>query len=166
MGAAILRPTKPVIFQILPELLVGRGTAPPAPPFQNLAKYASFLSGQFGQLAIRHVSTLRVLVQFSDDLSRQIGVSHIVVFINKVDAADQEMVELVSFLPRATLKNEGLLICITDSVAGDKQLLCNKFQVEMETRELMSQFGFDGDNCPIVAGSALCALEVCTNHVD
>ncbi|EFA09578.1 elongation factor Tu, mitochondrial [Tribolium castaneum] len=58
-------------------------------------------------------------------LAKQIGVDHLVVFINKVDAADKEMVELV----------------------------------EMEIRELMTQMGFDGDNVPIVAGSALCALE-------
>ncbi|EDS43859.1 elongation factor tu [Culex quinquefasciatus] len=58
-------------------------------------------------------------------LAKQIGVNHIVVFINKVDAADAEMVELV----------------------------------EMEIRELMSEMGFDGDNVPIIKGSALCALE-------
>ena len=29
----------------------------------------------------------------------------------------------------------------------------------MEIRELMSQIGYDGDNVPFVAGSALCALE-------
>ncbi|XP_063702630.1 elongation factor Tu [Culicoides brevitarsis] len=58
-------------------------------------------------------------------LAKQIGISHIVVFINKVDAADAEMVELV----------------------------------EMEIRELMTEMGYDGDNAPIVKGSALCALE-------
>nr|CAD7456697.1 unnamed protein product [Timema tahoe] len=58
-------------------------------------------------------------------LAKQIGVNHIVVFINKVDAADQEMVELV----------------------------------EMEIRELMGEMGYDGDNIPVVSGSALCALE-------
>ncbi len=31
--------------------------------------------------------------------------------------------------------------------------------VEMEIRELMSQIGYDGDNVPFIAGSALCALE-------
>ncbi|KAI9298417.1 elongation factor Tu [Neoconidiobolus thromboides FSU 785] len=31
--------------------------------------------------------------------------------------------------------------------------------VEMEMRELLSHYGFDGDNTPIVQGSALCALE-------
>lgn len=58
-------------------------------------------------------------------LSKQIGVEHIVVFINKVDAADSEMVDLV----------------------------------EMEIRELMSEMGYDGDNVPVIKGSALCALE-------
>ncbi|RLU25768.1 hypothetical protein DMN91_001927 [Ooceraea biroi] len=58
-------------------------------------------------------------------LAKQIGIQHIVVFINKVDAADSEMVELV----------------------------------EMEVRELFSEMGYDGDNIPVVKGSALCALE-------
>ncbi|BES97744.1 Elongation factor 1-alpha 1 [Nesidiocoris tenuis] len=58
-------------------------------------------------------------------LAKQIGIDHIVVYINKVDAADQEMVDLV----------------------------------EMEIRELMSEMGFDGENLPIVKGSALSALE-------
>jgi len=58
-------------------------------------------------------------------LAKQIGVNHIVVFINKVDSADKEMVELV----------------------------------EMEIRELLTEMGFDGENIPIIAGSALCALE-------
>ncbi|KAL1895529.1 translation elongation factor Tu [Ceratocystis pirilliformis] len=31
--------------------------------------------------------------------------------------------------------------------------------VEMEMRELLSTYGFDGDNTPVVMGSALCALE-------
>jgi elongation factor Tu len=30
--------------------------------------------------------------------------------------------------------------------------------VEMELRDLLSQYGFDGENTPIVTGSALCAL--------
>ncbi|XP_049835739.1 elongation factor Tu, mitochondrial [Schistocerca gregaria] len=58
-------------------------------------------------------------------LAKQIGVNHIVVFINKVDAADKEMVELV----------------------------------EMEMRELLTEMGYDGDNIPVIKGSALCALE-------
>lgn len=31
--------------------------------------------------------------------------------------------------------------------------------VEMEMRELLSSYGFDGDETPIIMGSALCALE-------
>lgn len=31
--------------------------------------------------------------------------------------------------------------------------------VEMEMRELLTTYGFDGDNTPIILGSALCALE-------
>lgn len=58
-------------------------------------------------------------------LAKQIGVEHIIVYVNKVDAADDEMVELV----------------------------------EMEIRDLMTEMGFDGDNLPVVRGSALCALE-------
>lgn len=58
-------------------------------------------------------------------LARQIGIEKVVVYLNKVDVADKETVELV----------------------------------EMELRELMTELGFDGDNTPIIQGSALCALE-------
>ncbi|KAK6638452.1 hypothetical protein RUM44_008881 [Polyplax serrata] len=58
-------------------------------------------------------------------LAKQIGIKNIIVFINKVDAADAEMIELV----------------------------------EVEIRELLSEMGYDGDNIPIIKGSALCALE-------
>ena len=47
------------------------------------------------------------------------------VYVNKVDAADEEMVELV----------------------------------EMEIRELLTEMGFDGDNIPVIKGSALAAVE-------
>jgi elongation factor Tu len=58
-------------------------------------------------------------------LACQIGVPSIVVFMNKVDQADDdEMLELV----------------------------------EMETRDLLSAYGYDGDNVPFVRGSALQAL--------
>jgi len=30
--------------------------------------------------------------------------------------------------------------------------------VEMEVRELLSQYDFDGDDCAFIKGSALCAL--------
>ncbi|XP_026180437.1 elongation factor Tu, mitochondrial [Mastacembelus armatus] len=59
-------------------------------------------------------------------LARQIGVEHVVVFINKADAVeDKEMLDLV----------------------------------EIEIRELLTEFGYDGENTPVVIGSALCALE-------
>ncbi|GAA7240441.1 elongation factor Tu [Helicobacter pylori] len=59
-------------------------------------------------------------------LSRQVGVPHIVVFLNKQDMVDdQELLELV----------------------------------EMEVRELLSMYEFPGDDAPIIAGSALRALE-------
>lgn len=32
--------------------------------------------------------------------------------------------------------------------------------VELEVRELLTEFGFDGENTPVVVGSALCALQV------
>lgn len=60
-------------------------------------------------------------------LARQVGVPYIVVFMNKMDAADPELAELV----------------------------------EMEIRELLSKYSFDGDNTPIIKGSAAKALEAC-----
>ena len=58
-------------------------------------------------------------------LAKQVGVPKIVVFLNKMDMADEELVELI----------------------------------EMDVRELLSVNGFDGDNAPIIKGSALKALE-------
>lgn len=40
-------------------------------------------------------------------LSKQIGISHIVVFINKIDAADQEMVDLVEMEIRELMTEMG-----------------------------------------------------------
>ena len=58
-------------------------------------------------------------------LARQVNVTRIVVFLNKVDIVDDpEMIDLV----------------------------------EMEVRELLSFYNFDGDNTPIIRGSALGAL--------
>lgn len=34
--------------------------------------------------------------------------------------------------------------------------------VELEIRELLTEFGYDGENTPVVIGSALCALEART----
>uniref|UniRef100_A0A8D1AZK6 Elongation factor Tu, mitochondrial n=1 Tax=Sus scrofa TaxID=9823 RepID=A0A8D1AZK6_PIG len=59
-------------------------------------------------------------------LAKQIGVEHVVVYVNKADAVqDSEMVELV----------------------------------ELEIRELLTEFGYKGEETPIIVGSALCALE-------
>merc|ERR1719230_1262900 len=59
-------------------------------------------------------------------LAKQVGVEHMVVFINKADMMDDpEMLELV----------------------------------EMEMRELLDTYGFDGDSTPFVTGSATCALD-------
>jgi elongation factor Tu len=57
-------------------------------------------------------------------LARQVNVPSIVVFLNKIDIADPELVELV----------------------------------EMELRELLTGYGFPGDDIPIIRGSALGAL--------
>ncbi len=60
-------------------------------------------------------------------LARQVGVPHIVVFLNKQDQVDdEELLELV----------------------------------ELEVRELLSDYDFPGDDIPIVSGSALKAVEV------
>ncbi len=59
-------------------------------------------------------------------LARQVGVPHIVVFLNKCDMVDDE--ELIDL-------------------------------VEMEVRDLLSEYEFDGDNAPVIRGSALKALE-------
>ena len=58
-------------------------------------------------------------------LAHQVNVPKIVVFLNKMDLADPELVELV----------------------------------EMDVRELLSKNGYDGDNAPIIKGSATKALE-------
>jgi elongation factor Tu len=62
-------------------------------------------------------------------LARQVGVPHLVVFLNKKDMVDDdELLELV----------------------------------ELEVRELLTEYGFPGDDIPIVAGSALKAVEAMT----
>ena len=58
-------------------------------------------------------------------LAHQVNVPKIVVFLNKMDLADPELVELV----------------------------------EMDVRELLTKNGYDGDNAPIIKGSATKALE-------
>ncbi len=59
-------------------------------------------------------------------LGRQVGIPHMVVYMNKVDQVDdEELLELV----------------------------------EMEIRELLNEYDYPGDDIPIIAGSALAALE-------
>ena len=58
-------------------------------------------------------------------LAKQVGVPKIVVFLNKVDLADAELLDLV----------------------------------EMEIRELLDKYDFDGDNTPIIRGAAYPALQ-------
>jgi elongation factor Tu len=63
-------------------------------------------------------------------LAKQVGVPHIVVFLNKADQVDDaELLELV----------------------------------ELEVRELLSNYDFPGDDIPFVSGSALLALEAVTS---
>ena len=59
-------------------------------------------------------------------LARQVGVPHLVVFLNKVDLVDDpELLELV----------------------------------ELEVRELLTKYGYPGDDIPVIKGSALKGLE-------
>ncbi|QJW97300.1 Translation elongation factor Tu [Frigoriglobus tundricola] len=59
-------------------------------------------------------------------LARQVGVPHLVVFVNKVDlVSDPDLLELI----------------------------------ELETRELLTRYGFDGDAVPFVRGNAKGALD-------
>jgi elongation factor Tu len=58
-------------------------------------------------------------------LARQVGLNHLVVFLNKCDAVDDpEMLDLV----------------------------------EMEVRELLNKYNFNGDNAPVIRGASLPAL--------
>ena len=64
-------------------------------------------------------------------LARQVGVPHIVVFLNKSDMVDDaELIDLV----------------------------------EMEVRELLTEYDFPGDDTPVIVGSALKALEGDAEH--
>ena len=64
-------------------------------------------------------------------LAKQVGVPHIVVFLNKEDQVDDaELLELV----------------------------------DMEIRETLSNYDFPGDDVPVIAGSALLALEALTSN--
>ena len=66
-------------------------------------------------------------------LSRQVGVKHLIVFMNKIDLVDdEELLELV----------------------------------ELEIRDLLSEYDFPGDDLPVIQGSALKALEGDTKYED
>ena len=58
-------------------------------------------------------------------LARQVGVPRVVVYLNKIDIADPELVDLI----------------------------------EMEVRELLSKYGFPGDDVPVVKGNSLAVLQ-------
>lgn len=64
-------------------------------------------------------------------LAKQVGINKVVVFINKADVVDSEILDLV----------------------------------ELEIRELLTDFGFDGDKSPVVVGSALLALKGDTSEI-
>ena len=74
-------------------------------------------------------------------LSRQVGVPRIVVFLNKADL-------------------------LADDCGGvdSEELEEMKELVEMELRDLLSQYEFPGDDTPIILGSALMALEGRDDH--
>lgn len=57
-------------------------------------------------------------------LAKQVGVERIIVYVNKADLVDEDVLELV----------------------------------ELEVRELLDDYGFDGANSPFIIGSALLAL--------
>lgn len=83
---------------------------------QSLGRSGKRKGGQLGHLG-HHLPLFHL----------QIGVEHVVVYVNKADAVqDSEMVELV----------------------------------ELEIRELLTEFGYKGEETPVIVGSALCALEV------
>ncbi len=65
-------------------------------------------------------------------LARQVGVPSLVVFLNKCDMADPELIELT----------------------------------EMEVRELLNEYDFPGDDCPVIQGSALLALESTSTDIN
>lgn len=64
-------------------------------------------------------------------LAKQVGIEKVIVYINKADQVDNEVLELV----------------------------------EIEIRELLCDFGFDGNNCPIIIGSALEAMQGSQNEI-
>ncbi|XP_050423709.1 elongation factor Tu-like [Adelges cooleyi] len=64
-------------------------------------------------------------------LIKQVGVNHLVVYINKADISENDVIELV----------------------------------ELEIRELLTDFGFEGENVPCIVGSAQLALNGDTSEL-
>lgn len=64
-------------------------------------------------------------------LAKQVGIEKIVVYVNKADQVDAEVLELV----------------------------------ELEIREMLCDFGFNGIDCPVIIGSALNALNGDTSEI-
>jgi translation elongation factor EF-Tu-like GTPase len=81
---------------------------------------------KYTRRSFSHVTTFQRSLLFQHlILAKQVGIEKIVVFINKVDQVDNEVLELV----------------------------------EIEVRELLTDFGFDGINTPFISGSALLAMK-------
>jgi elongation factor Tu len=75
-----------------------------------------------------------------------------------VSAADGPMIQTREHILLARQVNVPQLVVYLNKVdqVDDDELL---ELVELETRELLSEYGFDGDNIPVIMGSALQALE-------
>lgn len=58
-------------------------------------------------------------------LAKQVGVEQVIVYINKCDVVEEDVIDLV----------------------------------ELETRDLLTEYGFDGDTATVIRGSAVCALD-------
>jgi elongation factor Tu len=96
-------------------------------------------------------------------LARQVNVPHIVVFLNKVDQVDDEeadgpMPQTREHVLLARQVNVPHIVVFLNKVdqVDDEELL---ELVELEVRELLTNYEFPGDDIPIVKGSALHALE-------
>jgi len=74
-----------------------------------------------------------------------------------VAATDGQMPQTREHLPLAKQVGvNSLVVFVNKADAVDKDTLD---LVEMEMREVLTQYGYDGEKTPIVCGSALCALE-------
>ncbi len=94
-------------------------------------------------------------------LSRQVGVPYIVVFMNKCDMVDDEECVMAQTREHILLSRQvGVPYIVVFmnkcDMVDDEELL---ELVEMEIRELLTEYEFPGDDIPVVRGSALKALE-------